>query len=60
MSKLVQRCLICQKSEEIATNSGLYLSLPAPTKPWECISKDFALGLPPTISRVDSTFVVHS
>ena len=58
MSKLVQRCLVCQKSKGIATNSVLYIPLPASTKPWECISMDFVLGLPPTTKRADTIFVV--
>lgn len=58
MSKLVQRCLVCQKSKGTATNSGLYLPLLVPTKPWECISMDFVLGLPPTTRRVNGIFVV--
>ena len=57
MSKLVQRCLVCQKSKGTATNSGLYLPLLVPTKPWECISMDFVLELPPT-TRANSIFVV--
>ena len=56
VSKLVQRCLVCQKSKRVAMNLGLYLPLPVSTKPWECISMDFVLGLPSTIRRVESIF----
>ena len=58
VSKLVQRCLVCQKSKGTTTNSGHHIPLPTPTKPWKCISMDFALGLPPTTRRADSIFVV--
>ena len=57
VSKLVQRCLTCQKSKGATTNAGLYLPLPVLSKPWEFISMDFVLGLPPTVRRADSLYV---
>ena len=58
VSKLVQRCLICQKSKGATTNVGLYLPLPMLSKPWEFISMDFVLGSPPTVRRANSIYVV--
>ena len=58
VSKLVQRCFVCQKSNGTTTTSGLYLPLLVPTKPWECISMNVVLGLPPTTRRANSIFVV--
>ena len=58
VSKLVQRCLISQKSKGATINAGLYLPPPVLSKPWEFISMDFVLGLPPTVRRADSIYVV--
>ena len=58
VSKLVQRCLIFQKSKGATTNPGLYLPLPMLSKPWELISIDFVLGLPLTVRRADNIYVV--
>lgn len=58
VSKLVQRCSICQKSKGATTNAGLYLPLPVLPEPWEFISIDFVLGLPPTVRRADNIYVV--
>jgi hypothetical protein len=58
VAKFVAGCTICQTSKGAATNAGLYLPLPVPTTPWECISMDFIQGLPPTTKRSDSILVV--
>ena len=54
----VQRCQVCQKGKVTTSNAGLYLTLPMPNKPWECISTDFVLGLSPTQWKNDSIMVV--
>jgi hypothetical protein len=54
----VQRCHACQKGKGTATNAGLHLPLPVPTRPWMYISMDFVLGLPPTQRNNDSIMVV--
>ena len=54
----VKRCQVCQKGKDTTTNAGLYLPLPVPNKPWECISMDFVLGLPPTQQKNDSIIEV--
>lgn len=37
---------------------GLYKPLTVPVRPWDDISRDFVLGLPKTLTRNDSIFVV--
>ena len=54
----VQRCQVCLKGKDTTTNASLYLLLPVPNKPWECISMDFVLGLPHTQRKNDSIIVV--
>ena len=40
-----------------SSNVGLYLALPVPSKPWEHVSMDFVMGLPPT-SRISDFIMV--
>ncbi len=58
VAKHVQRCLVCQKAKGTTSNAGLYLPLPVPSEPWECISMDFVLGLSPTARKADNILVV--
>uniref|UniRef100_A0A2N9IHB8 Reverse transcriptase domain-containing protein n=1 Tax=Fagus sylvatica TaxID=28930 RepID=A0A2N9IHB8_FAGSY len=58
VGKLVNSCGVCQRSKGGSSNAGLYLPLPVPSKPWEHVSMDFVMGLPPTLRRSDSIMVV--
>jgi hypothetical protein len=58
VGRLVNSCGVCQRSKGGSSNAGLYLPLPVPSKPWEHVSMDFVMGLPPTSKRSDSIMVV--
>uniref|UniRef100_A0A2N9F6N0 Reverse transcriptase n=1 Tax=Fagus sylvatica TaxID=28930 RepID=A0A2N9F6N0_FAGSY len=58
LEHFVNSCGVCQRSKGGSSNAGLYLPLPVPSKPWEHVSMDFVMGLPPTLRRSDSIMVV--
>ncbi|XP_038695889.1 uncharacterized protein LOC119993050 [Tripterygium wilfordii] len=58
VTRLIQRCRVCQLQKGTRTNSGLYTPLPIPQRPWDDICMDFILGLPRTIRHHDSILVV--
>ena len=58
VAKVLGQCRTCQLAKQKKQNTGLYTPLPVPHAPWQDISMDFVLGLPKTIKKHDSIFVV--
>jgi hypothetical protein len=57
-AKIIGHCRQCQLAKHRKQNVGLYTPLPVPGKPWQDVSMDFVLGLPHTLKKHDSIFVV--
>ncbi|XP_020701222.1 uncharacterized protein LOC110113127 [Dendrobium catenatum] len=58
VGKLIKRCHTCQLAKQCKQNTSLYTPLPVPNCPWQDVSMDFVLGLPKTIRKHDSVYVV--
>ena len=58
VQKFVKSCGVCQVAKGVSQNTGLYTPITVPEKPWIDISMDFVLGLPKTVKRYNSIFVL--
>uniref|UniRef100_A0A2N9IG07 RNA-directed DNA polymerase n=1 Tax=Fagus sylvatica TaxID=28930 RepID=A0A2N9IG07_FAGSY len=58
VAKIIGHCRQCQLAKHRKQNVGLYTPLPVPDRPWQDVSMDFVLGLPRTLKKHDSIFVV--
>ena len=58
VDKFVKNCKVCQYEKGRSMNTGLYVPLPIPDKPWDMVSMDFVLGLPKIRKGNDTIFVV--
>ena len=58
VAKLIGQYRTCQLGKQNKHNTSFYTPLPVPDRPWQDVSVDFVLGLPKTIRRHDSIFVV--
>jgi hypothetical protein len=58
VAKIIGHCRQCQLAKHRKQNVDLYTPLPVPDRPWQDVSMDFVLGLPCTLKKHDSIFVV--
>ncbi|XP_073001474.1 uncharacterized protein [Typha latifolia] len=59
IAEFVGRCLICQQVKiEHQRPAGTLRSLPIPEWKWEHITMDFVVGLPKTLNKKDSIWVI--
>uniref|UniRef100_A0A2N9GB76 RNA-directed DNA polymerase n=1 Tax=Fagus sylvatica TaxID=28930 RepID=A0A2N9GB76_FAGSY len=58
VAKIIGHCRQCQLAKHRKQNVGLYTPLLVPDRPWQDVSMDFVLGLPRTLKKHDSIFVV--
>ena len=57
VAKFVSQCMDCQHTKyEAKKPAGLLCPLPIPSRPWEDLSLDFNVGLPPY--QVNTTILV--
>ena len=56
--RYVESCVICQKAKGTSSNICLYQLLQFHSRPWECLSMDFVVGLPKTRGGMGIVYVV--
>ena len=54
----MKNCKGCQYEKGRSQNTGLYVPLPIPDRPWDMVSMDFVLGLSKTQIGNDLIYVV--
>jgi len=59
VAQYVAKCLVCQKAKiERQKPTGMLQSLDIPEWRWDSITMDFVIGLPRTIQKFDSIWVI--
>jgi len=59
VAQYVAKCLVCQKAKiEHQKPAGMLKSLDIPKWKWDSIAMDFVVGLPRTIQKFDSIWVI--
>ena len=57
VAKIVGQCCTCQLAKHCKQNTGLYMPLLVPDRPWQDVSMDFVLELPRTFRKHDLVVV---